>query len=190
MEGKQAIINKILEDANYSANEITLNAEKEVSSLLDSARKLADDYTNTQKIALQKETEEIVKRRLTVAELDVRKLTLKAKQDLIGEVFSLVLTKLCNLEKKSYLSFVESLLIKNADEGDAIVLSKDGVLSKEDFVSLDIYKQKNLSVKSEIGDFKGGIMLIGESSDKDLTFSSLVNNLTEEKTSEVAQLLF
>lgn len=190
MEGKEAIINKILEDAENSVQEILLTAKKEVDALISSANAWAEEYTQTQASALKKETAEIIERRLTVAELDVRKLTLKAKQDLIDDAFTMALEKLRSLGKTYYSRLVLKLLEENADEGDVIVLSRDGVLSEKDFLELKVFASKGLKVSEKRGDFLGGIKLIGISSDKDLTFETLIANIKEEKTSEVASLLF
>ncbi len=190
MDGKQAILNKILDDAKASASEILKTATDKAEQTIGTAKKFAEEYTETQKKILQRETREIVERKVTVAELDVRKNILKAKQDLIEDVFAIALDKLCSLGKTYYSRLVFKLLDENAEENDVIVLSSDGVMTRADFISNDTVKSLSLKISKTAGDFKGGIKLIGKYSDKDLTFKTLISDLKEQKTSEVASLLF
>ena len=190
MEGKQAILNKILEDAKFSANEISSNAKVKSDQLINQANEWAKEYFTENKKALEKEKKEIVERKLTVAELDVRKLTLKAKQGLVDDAFKIALDKLRSLGKTYYKKLIVRLLEENAERDDEIIFSCDGVLSKNDLVNEEIVKNLSLKFNDKCGGFKGGVKLIGKVSDKDLTFESLISNLKEEKTSEVAKLLF
>ena len=48
----------------------------------------------------------------------------------------------------------------------------------------------NITVSEQLGDFVGGVMLIGKVCDKDLTFESVINSKKEELSSEVAKRLF
>lgn len=190
MEGKQAILNKILEDANLAVNEINSNAKTQSEQIISQAKAWADEYVTENKKVLEKEKKEIVERKLTVAELDVRKLTLKAKQGLVDDAFNIALDKLRSLGKTYYKKIVVSLLEENAEKDDEIVLSCDGVMSQKDLSDEDIVKKLSLKFSDKYGDFKGGVKLIGKVSDKDLTFESIIANVREEKTSEVANLLF
>ena len=136
------------------------------------------------------DAEEVIKRRLTVADLDVRKIILKAKQDAIGEVLKEAYEKLCALKKTEYLKLVEKTVGQAADIGDEIVLSSDGVINKEDVKKLGVFSAKKLSVSEKAGDFKGGVYLIGKTCDKDLTFKALIENGKDEFISEISEELF
>ncbi len=190
MDGRQAILNKILEDASNTAKEISSNALAQSNKIIDQAKVWASEYSAENKKILEKEKKEIVERKLTVAELDVRKLTLKAKQGLVDDAFCIALDKLRSLGKTYYKKLVLKLIEENAENGDEIVLSCDGVLSQEELSGEEIVKNLSLKFAKEKGEFKGGVKLIGKISDKDLTFKSLIENVKEEKTSEVAKLLF
>lgn len=190
MDGKQAILNKILEDASNTANDILSTAKAQSEQLLSDATAWANQYHAENLKALEKEKKEIVERKLTVAELDVRKLTLQAKQSLIDDVFDIAIDKLCSLGKTYYKKLVVALLEQNAEKDDEIILSCDGVLNEEDLSNEEIVKKFSLKFSSVKGVFKGGIKLLGKVSDKDLTFKSLIESIKEEKTSEVAKLLF
>ena len=190
MEGTKAIINRIIEDANKKAKVILQEATNDANEKISEANAWADEYNNTQTKAINKEAEDIVTRRMTVAELDVRKLTLGKKQQLVSKVFDSVLEKLINCDKKTYLSLVEKLLNENAEEEDGIVLSNDGVLSEADVIKLDVFNKKKLSVIKGKGDFKGGVMLVGKVCDKNLSFEGLISEKKDYYVSEIAETLF
>lgn len=190
MEGKEAIINKILDDAKQSAEEIIQKAQKSADAKTQSAKEWADEYTKAQRVILDKDLVDIVERRKTVANLDVRKLLLSAKQEVLSDVFGQALDNLRNLSKDDYLNLVVGLIKENADQDDCLVLSKDGVLCKKDVENQQIIKDMNITVSEQLGDFVGGVMLIGKVCDKDLTFESVIDSKKEELSSEVAKRLF
>ena len=105
-------------------------------------------------------------------------------------MFLCALKKLCALDKKSYFKLVSSLIEENCDENDIVVLSKDGVLSSSDIEKMPAVKDKKLSVSKDLGDFIGGVMLIGKVCDKDLSFSALISQKKEGLSNSVAEKLF
>lgn len=190
MDGKEAIINKILEDAKIKATKILEDSATLVKELTDNATEWAKEYTDAQNATLNKEAKEIVERRLTVAELDVRKINLADKQALIDDAFNVALDKLRSLGKTYYSKIVFKMIAESAEDGDTIVMSKDGVLCEQDFESQEFFKSKNLKISANKGDFSGGVKLIGKKSDKDLTFSAIIESIREENTAKVAEILF
>ena len=190
MEGKEAIIKKIIEDAELKAKTLIDNAESVVKARQTEAQAWADEYKSVQENIAVKEASETVARRITVADLDVRKLLLGAKQEVIGEVFEKVYEKLLALPKAQYLAFVEKLINATAEDGDEVVMSKDNVLAEEDIKSLKVYKEKNLKISTEKGDFMGGVKLIGVKCDKDLTFKAYTDSLVNEYALKIAEEIF
>ena len=190
MDGKQAIICKILDDANEKAQSIISNANKNVDEKITDAEEFAKEYSTAQLSIAKKEAGEIIERRLIVADLDARKDLLSKKQQVISKVFDLAYKKLCSIDKKTYLDFVEKLVIEVAEDGDQVLLSKDGVLSSSDIESLKVFKDKKLVAKKEKGDFIGGVMLFGKNADKNLTFKAILLENRDILASKVSQILF
>lgn len=139
MGGKEAIIKRIRSDAEKKAKGLIDNAEKTADDRKSEAEAWAKEYVAAQEKILKRDAEDIVSRRLTVADLDVRKLILEAKQNTISEVLDSVYGKLCSLSKPEYLKFVEKLMTDAADEGDEIILSCDKVISSEDIKNTDVF---------------------------------------------------
>ena len=190
MEGKEAIIAKIIADAEKKAQEILHTADEYAVSVKEQAEDWAKNYSAEQEKVLKNETAEIIARRKIVAELDVKKVRLKAKQDVIDEVYALAEQKLCKIDKKTYLSVVISKIEEFADEGDEVVLSMDCVLTEKDISESDVFCRKKLSVSKTIGKFIGGVMLVGKVSDKNLTFHEIISAEKEKNAPKVAKKLF
>ena len=190
MQGKEAIIQKIIGDANKSAEEIISSANETAKNRKADAEDWAKEYSSAQKKLTEKACKDIIDRKIIVANLDVKKNILKTKQDVISETFSLAVKKLQSLNKAEYLDFVAKLIKENADDGDKVILSNDGVLSREDVLSLDTVKDKNLTVEKERGNFSGGVMLVSNKCDKNLSFKSVIEDKKEELYSFVVENLF
>ena len=190
MEGKEAIIAKIIADAEKKAQEIVHAADEYAVSVKEQAEEWAKNYSVEQEKGLKTETAEIVARRKIVAELDVKKILLKAKQDVIDEVYALAEKKLCKIDKKTYLSVVLNKIEEFADVGDEVVLSMDGVISEKDISESEVFRRKKLSVSKTIGKFIGGVMLVGKVSDKNLTFHDMIIAEKEKNAPKIAKKLF
>lgn len=190
MEGKEAIIAKILSDAENKAQEIAHAAETYAVSVKEQAEEWAQNYSAEQEKGLRTETAEIIARRKIVAELDAKKVLLKAKQDVIDEIYLKAEKKLCKTDKKTYLAVVLQKIEEFADEGDEVILSKDGVLTEKDVSESEVFKSKKLSISKTIGKFIGGVMLVGKVSDKNLTFHEIIFNEKEHNAPIIAKKLF
>ncbi len=190
MEGKDAIIERILSDANDKANALLEDSKSKAKTKIEDAKKWAENYKSAQEDVLNEELKGIFSGKTTLAELEVRKLNLKARQDIISAVFDKAYEKICKIDKKDYLDFVEKLLKENSDTDDVIVLSKDGVLTPNDIIPLKIVKERNLTVSNEFGNFIGGIFLVGKICDKDLTFKNIIENKKEDASVKIAEALF
>ena len=144
MEGKDTIIAKIISDANAKADEMTRDAENYALSVKEHAEEWTKNYSAEQEKILQTETRELVERRKIVAELDVRTAVLKTKQQILDEIYARAEQKLCKVDKKNYLRLVLDKIEEFADDGDEVVLSKDGVLKEKDITDSAVAKSKKL----------------------------------------------
>ena len=190
VQSADAIIKRIISDAEKKARGLVDNAENTAAERKLEAESWAKEYAETQEKVLSRDVAEVVRRRLTVADLDVRKIILSAKQQVIGDVLGEVYDGLCSLKKADYLKLVEKCVEESADDGDEIVLSGDGVLSADDLKKLNVFSAKKLNVSKETGDFKGGVYLVGKVCDKDLTFKAIIENAKDEYVAEISERLF
>lgn len=190
MNGKEAIIEKILSDAREKAKEITDRSLYEKAMSEKATKEWVDKYISSQRAELKKDCKDLIERRKTLAELDRRKLILQAKQDIIGDVIEKTYAKLCALKKEDYLKFVLALIGRYAENGDKIILSSDRVLSVSDLEGSTVVKEKGLTISKEVGAFKGGVFLEGKLSDKDLTFRAMLEEEKEGLSAKITAELF
>ena len=190
MDGKKAIIAKIIESAEKKARDNLHVAEQYAVSVKEQATEWANAYSNAQEKVLQKDTADIIARRKIVAGLDVRKILLKAKQDVIDDIFVRAEQKLCKADKKTYLKLVLNTIAEFADEGDQVMLSCDGVISEKDISESAVFKEKKLTVCKKQGKFYGGVMLIGKNCDKNLTFHEIISAEKDKIAPVLAKEIF
>ena len=192
MDGQQKIIDKILSDATHDAGEMLSEALKKAEALVAAKQSEADAEYDLSVEEARKAGEEVVRRRLTVADLEVKKLLLSAKKQAVDEAFEESLKKLLALPKEEYTALVGSMIASAADDGDVVVISENdkNVLTKAVFDKISAKIGKKLTLSDTFGNFKGGVMLLGKGVDKILTFESELALLRDEVEPEVAKIMF
>lgn len=192
MDGQQKIIDKILSDAKHDAGEMLSEALKKAEALVAAKQSEADAEYDLSVEEARKAGEEVVRRRLTVADLEVKKLLLSAKKQAVDEAFGESLKKLLALPKEEYTALVGSMIASAADDGDVVVISENdkNVLTKAVFDKISAKIGKKLTLSDTFGNFKGGVMLLGKGVDKNLTFESELALLRDEVEPEVAKIMF
>lgn len=192
MDGQQKIIDKILSDATHDAGEMLSEALKKAEALVAAKQAEADAEYDISVEEARKAGEEVVRRRLTVADLEVKKLLLSAKKQAVDEAFEESLKKLLALPKEEYAALVESMIAFAADDGDVVVISENdkNVLTKAVFDKISAKIGRKLTLSDTFGNFKGGVMLLGKGVDKNLTFESELALLRDEVEPEVAKIMF
>lgn len=190
MDGKEAIIERIIGDAEKKADALLREAENGARESAREAEEWIGEYLSAQRKLLKEECENVVSRRKTVAELDCRKVLLNAKQEVISEVFARALKRAEAFDKSKYLRIVEKLCEDNAEEGDTVVLSENAPLKEADVMSLSVAKKKKLKFGGADGRFGGGVMLVNDVCDKDLSFNAVLETHKDELEAEIAAALF
>lgn len=192
MDGQQKIIDKILSDATHDAGEMLSEALKKAEALVAAKQAEADAEYDLSVEEARKAGEEVVRRRLTVADLEVKKLLLSAKKQAVDEAFEESFKKLLALPKEEYTALVESMIASAADDGDVVVISENdkNVLTKAFFDKISAKIGKKLTLSDTFGNFRGGVMLLGKGVDKNLTFESELALLRDEVEPEVAKIMF
>lgn len=192
MDGQQKIIDKILSDAKHDAGEMLSEALKKAEALVAAKQAEADAEYDLSVEEARKAGEEVVRRRLTVADLEVKKLLLSAKKQAVDEAFEESLKKLLALPKEEYTALVGSMIASAADDGDVVVISENdkNVLTKAVFDKISSQIGKKLTLSDTFGNFRGGVMLLGKGVDKNLTFESELALLRDEVEPEVAKIMF
>lgn len=191
MNGKDAIIEKILLDAQIAAKGTKSEAEERADDMFASTVDSCKSYVYAEEAAREAQVADIKKRRQTVAELDVKKLHLAKKKEIIDSAFALAEQELLALDKKTYLAVITGML-KYAEDGDVVTVSaRDKDVVTQAFLAAYCKKSgKKLTLSSEYGDFNGGIVLTGSGVDKNLSLAVELKLLKDELETEVAARIF
>lgn len=191
MDKHEAIIDKIIADAKETAVNIENGSKQNAEEIQKNTEVTVKKYETKERNELTKNCELVLERKKTVATLDGRKISLKAKQDLINECFEEAERKLISLPKKDYLKFIESQISEYAENDDEVIVGNNEKHIDIKFIE-EIAKKKDikLTLSDKKGDFEGGIILRSKILDKNLTVKAILRSLKKEIELEVAQILF
>lgn len=186
---KQAIVDRIISDAEATARGIINNAEKDAQSLIEKVQQSCE----RDKLGVEAEVAEKVKAiedgMAAAARLDGAKVLLKEKRKVIDAVYANALKRLNGLEKSKALNLAARLVKEYAEEGDEIVFASVYPY-KSEVAALPEVREKKLKISAKTADISGGFMLYGKHSDKDISFAALLNADRDLFQAEIAQKLF
>jgi len=191
MQGKDAIINKIIADAERNEKATLSDAEVRVDEIVSGLAEQSKEYIYRSKAEQDKLKEEIVARSATVAALDAKKLLLDAKNTLIVKTFETALKKARNLQKKSYEKLIFGML-ELAEDGDVLIISEreKDIITAAKLKEFSEKKKIKLTLAKELGTFDGGIILSNHGVSKNITLDTEISLLRDEMEEEIARKLF
>ena len=141
---------------------------------------------------LQEEEPEVLRRRRIVADMDVQRLELGARREVIGKTFETALGVLRALPAEKYEAFVTALL-----ENAMITKSEEVLVGRKEKVVTAAWLEKfnkahdaSLTLSSEKLNEAGGFVLSQGRVDVNCTFDMLVHSLTEDLEADVVERLF
>ncbi len=191
MNGKQTIIDKIIRDAELKA-ESNVSAAKEKADALISQAQADAEAMRAEKLADKTEqTNELIRRRRSVALLDKKRAISAYKSELALAVFDEAIDAFKS-DKKRYKAYIEELLKTNAEDGDEIIASKydESVVTSAMVTKVAKALKIKLALSDKSGDFKGGLILSGVNYDKNLTLDDIVRRIRQDSETQVAKILF
>lgn len=189
---KELIIEKILSDAAQKASEITDAAQERAAKLTQDAEREGEQSRLFAVADAKRLVPELLRRKLSVAELEVKKLRLKAKQDVLEQVFAKAVEAIRALPKAQYLSYIESMLLSTAEDGDRVIAAQaDKVVVTKAFIAKTAEKKGiRLDLSPDYGSFAGGIMLECRNCTKNMTLELELASLREEREAKIARMIF
>ena len=187
--GKEEIVARILSDAEAEAAEIIRNAEERAREITDAAKARAAEDMAEAKAEAGERAKRISEGKAAAARLESAKILLAEKRRVMDEIYARALKELLSLNEKESLKLLERLLEDNAEEGDVIVLAKNFAYAAG-VEKLPVIKKRGLTLLKERAEISGGCLLRGKNSDKDLSYSALLNADKEEYQADIASKLF
>lgn len=188
MNGKQALIEKIIFDAQRIANATSEEGSANAQEIIAAAENDAAIYREKNRFESETERGDIIRRRISAANLAVKKLTLAAKQSFIGRVFYDAVREI--REDKRYPEYLKGLL-RFASDGDTVIIcAPDKSALTKKYVS-DYAKLKNIKLEYRCdGGFSGGMIISGEGADKNITLEAELAAAREELEAAIAEMMF
>ena len=192
MSGKDAIINKILGDAKAQSEKILGEAKAKAEKSIGDAKAQSNMFINSEIEKAEASRPIIEQRKVAVANLEVRKIRLAAKQQVLDDTFKAAETDLNSLPEKEYKDLIFGMLRSAASDGDTVTVGKKdkGVLTAAFIAESSKKLGIKLKLDANYGDFSGGIILSGTNYDKNLTIDVELKTLREEIEPEIAQTIF
>lgn len=192
------LTSKILKDAEERKESILAAAENEKAKIIDKKNNEAKALEATMLEKAESEAKTSKERVISGAELKARNEKLKAKQEVIKEVFEKSVEELCNLDDASYVAFIKDSILSLGVAGDeklmlnerGLKLVTDAVLSEINAGLVAKDKKGAITLVKEARSFKGGFILEKDGIEINNTFEALVNSVKEELEFEVARELF
>lgn len=193
MNGMEKITARMKEDAARSLSELNAQTEQELRRIREESAVRAEKERETADERAHLAAQERYERLCSAAEMETRKLTLSAKQEVLAETYDRALEILCSMPREEYLLLLVHLLKAAGGKGDEkIALSaKDRDEMGETLVER-ANKELNAhyTLAGEAADIRAGLVLISEECDVNCSFETLLA-LSREKTERgAAKLLF
>ena len=193
MNGMEKITARMKEDAARSLSELNAQTEQELRRIREESAVRAEKERETADERAHLAAQERYERLCSAAEMETRKLTLSAKQEVLAETYDRALEILCSMPREEYLSLLVRLLKAAGGKGDEkIALSaKDRDEMGETLVER-ANKELNAhyTLADETADIRAGLVLVSIDCDVNCSFETLLA-LSREKTERgAAKLLF
>ncbi len=168
---------KIVEEAKKEAERIIAEAEEKVKDILEKAR-----------IEGQKEAEALRRQELSSARLEMKRKLLNKQREILEAVFQSVKERIKGMDLETKKRIYTSLIKNHASEGVVIYSNRED----EDLVKSII---QELGINAKYGgniECLGGIIIESPEGELrvNLTFEELLNQLYEQKVSELSKMLF
>lgn len=188
---REAIVEKILSDAQLKAEAMVGEAQDKAHAILADVAEQSKQYLAKSQSETDRLVADIISRSKTVAELDSKKLMQAAKSVILERVFARALEKVRELDVNTYKELLLGML-KEAQDGDTVTLSKrdKSVLSADDIRAFAEERGISLCVSDDDGDFDGGLILSRDGVDKNLTFEVEIDLLRDIAEADIAKEIF
>jgi len=189
------LTSKILEEAEAKKEVIISDAEKEKDKILT---KKKEEAKVAEKIIIEKAEIEAVSRKeriISSAKLEARNEKLKAKQEVISEIFEISIENLCNISEKEFKEFVRLTILNSNIVGEQKLILNDTSKKIIDGnflleINKELKSKATVTLSEETRNFKGGFVLEKDGIEINNTFEALVNSLKDDLNQEVARVLF
>ncbi len=198
MTNAQILKEKILEDARIDANESISQAKKNAKNIITAAQ---DEGDRKRLEILNKAVNEakLKKSRLTAsAVMEVKKVKLTAKQEILNEVFQGALNNLNSLSTEEYSEILLSMVTDAVTKGNEEIILTERDRQRLGLKFIDDVNRRiiskglpgNVRLAKSAGNFDGGFVLKDGDVEYNNTFSAMLRMKRSDLEQEVVSILF
>lgn len=185
------IINRIIGDAEKKAQSFIDSQQEKADEITIEADKKIEAYRNKGEDKASNTAKSMNDVADVIVELEISKIELHKKRELIDKIFELALEKILKLPKAEY----KKIILKSLDDlrdGDVIILSEKekGILLKKDIDEIAKKKGIKVSLSSEYNNNIAGIIIDRKSTVLDFNIETELENLKKEMESEILKGLY
>jgi len=163
----EKIVERILQEAEEEAQEIEREAQAEIERIRAGEAEQVKGIEEEASVRAEEAAREERRRRLSAADLELRKRLLAEKQGLIDRAFDRAMGKLVDMDAETYGEQIQQLLLTAADVGDeeVIISSRDEgritrhLLDRANEVLASQGRKGELKLSEERRDLIGGFVL-------------------------------
>ena len=195
MNGIEKITGRINEDAQREIDAITEKARAEAEAITARYQAQADQESAEILARGRHNADERVERLASVAQLEAKKMTLAAKQYVLGEAFDKALKDLTELPEEKYVALLAALAVKAARTGRETLIFNPSDRTRygvkvATMANGALGKKGNLTLSEETRDIRGGLLLSDGDVEVNCAFETLVRLTRNQIAGDVAKVLF
>ena len=185
----QNVVERIISDGNLEAEKIINEAKLKAARI---RQKSVDDNQRKQaevEAEVREKINFLTEKKQAAARLECAKIALSAKRKVIDEIYAMVLARLVALDKEQTLALTARLLQCYAEQGDVVCLAKN-FKYEDELKLLPVVAEKGLTFSDARAELDGGMLLIGTTSDKDLSYGAVLQSDREQFEAALAAEIF
>ena len=193
--GADALIGRILADAQAEADTALADADKEAERIALIAKDECFRTENETELKTKRLNDAAQEKSRTNAALDSRKYALKVKRALIDEAFALAAERMEQKSDAERSALIKALLIREAEGGETIIpAARDEANVKSVLAEVNAaLAQSNrapLTIAPADADITGGFILTAAGYEKNCSFAAVLREVRAAEESAVAGILF
>lgn len=193
MNGIDKIIQRIEADAQTEIDRVLGAAKDQAEEITELYQGRADAEAAELKARNEKAAAEREDRLVSSTQMEVRKTTLAAKQQMLEKAYALALDKLCSMPDAQYIETVAALLVQAAPKGTGKVIFAPAEKERIGKAAVAMANEKlggQLTVAEETRPIRGGFILSDGKVEVNCSFDTLVRLQKNETAGAVAKILF
>lgn len=189
---KENLLQKIKDDTAQEVQSIIDEAKNRYESNRRDTEEYLSLFEQSELKKAENTAKESEKQTRMLAEIEAKKIMLKAKRELIDQTVERAKQKMLSLPDGEYIDWITTLIAQKATDGDKVIISKNDVkrLTAEVIGEISAKTGKKITLSDKIGDFSGGIILTQNGCDKNMTLETALDEIKQDYILKISTKLF